>query len=96
MAMMPPVDNSFSFRVTSLWAMCVMVQNRNRMVSELHRALRVLMATGTFSGETNALATRPIIMNSGAPGGWPTSNLLAVARNSPQSQKLAVRSMVDT
>ena len=76
--------------------MCVMVQKRNRMVNELHSALKVLIATGTFSGDTKALATRPIIMNKGAPGGWPTSSLLAVARNSPQSQKLAVGSTVAT
>jgi len=33
-------------------------------------------------------------MKNGAPGGWPTINLLAVAINSPQSQKLAVGSTV--
>jgi hypothetical protein len=37
----------------------------------------------------------PMIMKNGAPGGWPTSNLNEVVINSPQSQKLAVGSMVN-
>ena len=64
------------------------------MVKALHRALRMFTATGTFSGDTKALAMRAVIMKKGAPGGWPTCSLYAVAMNSPQSQKLAVGSMV--
>ena len=45
------------------------------MVKELASALSTLMATGTFSGATKALNTRARIMNNGAPGGCPTSNL---------------------
>ena len=40
------------------------------------------------------LDTGCLLYTSGAPGGWPTSSLFAVARNSPQSQKRAVGSMV--
>jgi len=64
------------------------------MVKALAIALNTFTAYGTVSGSTNAPASLAKIMKSGAPGGWPTSNLYAVAMNSPQSQKLAVGSMV--
>ena len=91
---LPMVSSSSPFRVASFRPICVMLQNRNRMVNELHKALNAFTAMGTLSGETKALAMRASIMNKGAPGGWPTSRRYAVAMNSPQSQKLAVGSMV--
>ena len=55
--------------------MCVMLQKRKRMVKALAKALRQFTATGTYSVDTKALATRASNMNKGAPGGWPTSSL---------------------
>ena len=42
----------------------------------------------------NKLAKWPMSIKNGAPGGWPTSNFQAELMNSPQSQKLAVGSIV--
>ena len=55
----------------------------------------VLTMTATFEGSdanwVNRFATN---MKKGAPGGCPTSSLNAEEMNSPQSQKLAVGSIV--
>jgi hypothetical protein len=82
-------ENSFFTR----W---VRVQNRNRMVKALARAERMFTVTATLvtSPPAKRVKSRPSTMKKGAPGGCPTSILNAVAMNSPQSQKLAVGSMV--
>ncbi len=80
--------------VTSLRARCVMVQNRNRMVKALASADMMFTITAAPEGPLKSVKIRPTIINSGAPGGCPTSNLYEVVINSPQSQKLAVGSMV--
>lgn len=66
------------------------------MVKAEHNAdmMFTLLAMSVTSGamiENNL----PIIMKNGAPGGWPTKRLFAVAMNSPQSQKLAESSVVN-
>ena len=51
--------------------------------------------TATLEGsEANCVNKLAVNMKKGAPGGWPTSNLYAEEINSPQSQKLAVGSIV--
>jgi len=65
------------------------------MVSELTKAERLLASIGTHCGVgANMVKNRTMSMKNGAPGGCPTSNLLPLAINSLQSQKLAVGSMV--
>lgn len=79
-----------------LRAMCVIVQNKNKMVKALDRADKALIIIATLAVLLPAKSEkkRANIKNSGAPGGCPTSNLKAVAINSPQSQKLVVGSIV--
>ena len=77
------------------FAKCVMLQKRNKMVNELLRAESELAKTAAVSGVAKIIKKRARSMKKGAPGGWPTSSLNAEAMNSPQSQKLAVGSMVD-
>ena len=73
-----------------------MVQNRNRIVNALDSGDIALTVAATF--ETSPPAKRvknlPITINTGFPGGCPTSSLNAEAMNSPQSQRLAVGSIV--
>lgn len=66
------------------------------MVNALHRADMVLtmMATLVVSAAKSE-KNLPVSMKNGFPGGCPTSSLNAVEMNSPQSQKLAVGSMVN-
>jgi len=73
-----------------------MVQNRNRMVKELARAERTFIILATFSTLPPAKSekNRPSRRKKGAPGGCPTSSLKEAEINSPQSQKLAVGSIV--
>ena len=80
----------------TLSASAVMVQKRKRMVKALIIAdiLFTICAMCALS-EANNEKNLPIKLKSGAPGGWPTSNLYAVEIYSPQSQKLAVGSMVE-
>ena len=55
----------------------------------------LLANTPTSSGVGASMVNmRMITMKNGAPGGCPTMSLSAQAMNSPQSQKLAVGSMV--
>lgn len=72
-----------------------MVQNKNKIVNELLRAEREFANTAAVAGVAKIIKNRARSMKKGAPGGWPTSSLYAEAMNSPQSQKLAVGSMVD-
>jgi hypothetical protein len=75
----------------------VSVQKRNRIVNALAVAESVFTVTATLvrSPPANRVKKRPSIIKNGAPGGCPTSILKAVAMNSPQSQKLAVGSIVN-
>jgi len=95
MVMTSPVVILAASLGTILRARWVMDQNKKRMVRALNNADMVLIMAATFSGPPAKLAKkRPNNMKKGAPGGWPTSSLYAVEINSPQSQKLAVGSMV--
>ena len=53
-----------------------------------------IKATFDVSFPANSVKKRAITIKTGFPGGWPTSSLYAEAINSPQSQRLAVGSMV--
>jgi len=54
----------------------VTVQNMNRMQKALASEFMALTISGTYSVEgASIVARRAIIMNSGAPGGCPTSSL---------------------
>ena len=54
----------------------VMLQNRNSIVNALASADMAFTITAAYSGDgANMVNRREIIMNSGAPGGWPTSSL---------------------
>ena len=91
---LPRVIASFSFTVI-LRAMCVIVQNRKRIVNALQRADIAFTIAATWVGsEANSENRRPVIMKNGAPGGCPTSSLKAEDINSPQSQNDAVGSIV--
>ena len=59
----------------SFRAMCVMLQNKKRMVKELAIALITLTAVAAIAAGKNIEKSRANNMNIGAPGGWPTSNL---------------------
>ena len=65
------------------------------MVSALKSADMALTMTATCVGsEAKSVNMRAVIIKNGAPGGCPTSSLNADEINSPQSQKLAVGSIV--
>ena len=65
------------------------------MVNALTSADKAFAKTGINSlVGASIVKKRTISIKNGAPGGWPTSNLYPLAINSPQSQKLAVGSMV--
>ena len=74
-----------------------MVQNKNKILKALDKALMIFTIIAAFDGSPppNNEKNRPTIKKNGAPGGCPTSNLYAQAIYSPQSQKLAVGSMVE-
>ena len=94
MAIISPFERSvFVFKATFL-ANKVMDQNINMIDNELLMAETLLIQTATFIGSAKKENNRPIIINNGAPGGWPTSNLYAVVTYSPQSQRLTVSSIV--
>ena len=77
------------------FAKCVMLQKRNKMVNELLRCReRISEDRGRLRRGENHQETGEE-HEEGGPGGCPTSSLNADAMNSPQSQKLAVGSMVD-
>ena len=57
-------------------------------------ALIAFTAMAAFSGETNIVKNLAKSWKTGFPGGCPTSSLYDEAMNSPQSQKLAVGSIV--
>ncbi len=88
------IDSSFSLLRIARRARCVMLQKRNMIVAPLASADIALTIRAACCGPANIVKKRDIIMNSGAPGGCPTSSLYEVAMNSLQSQKLAVGSMV--
>ena len=72
-----------------------MVQKSRRIVPALSRADIALTQIATVLGpEAKLMKNLAASMKIGLPGGCPTSNLLPWAINSPQSQKLAVGSMV--
>ena len=88
------IDSS-ALGTNTLRAKCVIVQNKNKMVNALHKADIALTNGATCDGsDAKSVNKRAVIMKNGAPGGCPTSNLKADAINSPQSQKLAVGSIV--
>ncbi len=74
-----------------------MLQKSNSIVNELAKADITFTHTGTFvrSLPANSVKNFAISSKNELPGGWPTSNLYEVAINSPQSQKLAVGSIVN-
>ena len=72
-----------------------MVQNMNKMVNALAKALIMFMTRPIFeASKANIEKKAPSIWNNGAPGGCPTCNLEAVRIYSPASQKLTVGSTV--
>ena len=74
-----------------------MVQNRNNIVKALASADRELIIIAAFvtSLPANNVKNLEISIKRGAPGGWPTCSLYALAINSPQSHRLVVGSIVD-
>ena len=96
MAISFEVVSSSQVFITSLRVRCVMVQNRNMMVTALSRALIVLTMRATIDGSLTKWVKRlAVSMKKGAPGGWPISSLYPVVINSGQSQNEAVGSMVE-
>ena len=70
-------------------------QNKNNMVNALAKTDIKLMVSATLAWPMAKMEKKaPRIWYSGAPGGWPTSKLLAVVMYSPASQKLTVGSTV--
>ena len=65
------------------------------MVNAEHIALIAFTSIAALVLSPNNVKNLAISWNTGFPGGWPTSNLYDDAINSPQSQKLAVGSMVE-
>ncbi len=72
-----------------------MVQKRNIIVREEHKALIAFTIIAAFSGEANIVKNLAMSWKTGFPGGCPISSLYEEAINSPQSQKLVVGSIVD-
>ncbi len=74
----------------------MIVQKRNRIVNALARADIEFTIAATFEifPPAKRVKNRAITINTGFPGGCPTSSLNADAMNSPQSQRLAVGSIV--
>ena len=70
-------------------------QNINNIVKALENTDIIFTIKATVSLlEAKVAKKAPKSWNNGAPGGWPTSSLAAVAMYSPQSQKLMVGSTV--
>ena len=83
------------FLKTSFRVKCVIVQNRNNMVSALNSADIAFTKTATLAGsDVSWVKALAVSIKKGAPGGCPTSSLYADVMNSPQSQKLVVGSIV--
>jgi len=82
--------------MTIFFARAVIVQNKNSIVKLLDKAdiIFIISATLEVSPNANKEKNLPRSWKSGAPGGWPTCNLNAVAIYSPQSHQLAVGSIV--
>ena len=74
----------------------MIVQNRKRIVNALAKADMEFTIAATFATLPPAKRVKnlPIIIKTGFPGGCPTSSLKQEATNSPQSQRLAVGSIV--
>src|SRR5690554_2293851 len=80
---------------TSFLAKPVIDQNKNKIVNALDNAESEFTIIAICSGEgANKVKNFAKIKKKGAPGGCPTCNLNDAAINSPQSQKLAVGSIV--
>ena len=92
-AIVSPNEGS-SFLVINRLVKWVIDQKRNSIVKALARAERIFIITAALCGPAKRVKNLPIIIKRGAPGGCPTSSLNAVVMNSPQSQKLAVGSIV--
>ena len=73
-----------------------MLQNRNSTAKALTRADIEFIIAATFETfpPANSVKNLAIIMNTGFPGGWPTSSLKAEETNSLQSHRLVVGSIV--
>ena len=73
-----------------------MVQNIKRIVKALARAdMKLTILAISVTSVVNIAKKAPNIWKRGAPGGWPTSSLMAVEIYSPTSQELTVGSMVN-
>src|SRR5699024_10818168 len=81
----------------NLLAKCVMVQKRNKIVIPLDTAdiKLTLLAAVCGPAPVKMMKRRANIKKKGAPGGCGTCNLKALDMNSPQSQRLAVASLVE-
>ena len=91
----PLVVSMFSWSSRSSLNKRVKDQNKKSMVKALAKTDIKLMVKATFSASKAKIEKNaPRIWYSGAPGGWPTSRLLAVVIYSPASQKLTVGSTV--
>src|ERR1044072_2849735 len=86
--------NSSCTRSTNFFARCVMLQNKNKAVNALANADMVLMQAATCSRFPKSEKNLATSKKNGAPGGCPVSIPYEHAMYSPQSQKLAVGSMV--
>ena len=75
----------------------VIVQNKKRIEKELQSADILFTHFAAFVGSSPPIQIKNLAIRrkKGAPGGWPTSNLCEHAIYSPQSQKLAVPSIVE-
>ena len=73
-----------------------MLQNRKRIANALASADMELIIAATFETfpPANRVKNLAIIMNTGFPGGCPTSSLKAEEINSLQSHRLVVGSIV--
>ena len=79
-----------------LRAKCVTLQKRNKIVPALANALIKFTALAAVCplSPKRIIKKRPNSTNNGAPGGWGSCNLLALAINSPVSQRLPLASRV--
>ena len=70
-------------------------QKRNKTVNALEKTDIKLIVNAIWEASGAKMEKKaPSNWYNGAPGGWPTSKLLAVVMYSPASQKLAVGSTV--
>src|SRR4051794_22167565 len=77
-------------------AKCVMVQNKNKIVNPLARALITFTAFAAVAplSPNKTIKILPSKTNKGAPGGCGICTLKQLLTNSPQSQKLPLASLV--